>query len=75
MQSYGWVDFRGLLFFNLPEKVKIQIFTEAGDLVKTLSHDSPVRAGSFFWDMLTESQQVIATGIYRRSAAAVTASR
>lgn len=62
--SYGWTDRRGILFFNLPAKVTIKICTETGDLVQTIEHDSPVLAGSLRWDMLTSSQQVIASGVY-----------
>jgi len=64
VQAMGWTDFRGLIFFNLPSKCTVKIFTENGDLVKTIEHDSPVNAGSITWDMLTESQQVIASGMY-----------
>ena len=60
----GWTDFRGLIFFNLPSACTIKIFTENGDLIKTIEHDSSVDAGSVTWDMLTESQQVIASGVY-----------
>ncbi len=64
LEGYGWPDFRGLLFFNIPPKVTIKIFTESGDLVQTLQHDSPIKAGSLYWDMLTSSQQVISSGVY-----------
>ncbi len=62
--TYGWTDQRGIIFFNLPPKVTIKICTEFGDLVQTIEHDSPVLAGSTRWDMLTSSQQVIASGVY-----------
>ena len=63
-ESYGWVDQRGIFFFNLPEIVTIKICTENGDLIQTIEHASPTKDGSEFWDMLTSSQQVIASGIY-----------
>ena len=62
--TYGWTDQRGIAFFNLPPQVTIKICTEAGDLVQTIQHDSPVLSGSLTWDMLTSSQQVIASGVY-----------
>lgn len=64
VQAQGWVDFRGIVFFNLPGYCEIDIYTEDGDLVKHIVHDSPVRAGSYYWDMLTDSQQVISSGVY-----------
>jgi hypothetical protein len=64
IETYGWTDRRGILFFNLPAKVTIKICTEFGDLVQTIEHDSSVLAGSLRWDMLTSSEQVIASGVY-----------
>lgn len=64
LEEYGWTDRRGLIFFNLPGTVTIKIFTENGDLIQTIDHDSPVRSGSYHWNMITASQQVISSGIY-----------
>jgi len=64
LQTYGFTDSRGIIFFNLPPKVTIKIYTENGDLVQTLEHDSPQKAGSLTWDMITASQQVISSGVY-----------
>jgi hypothetical protein len=64
VQSMGWTDFRGIIFFNLPAQCTIEIFSESGDLLQTIEHDSPVNAGSVTWDMLTSSQQVISSGVY-----------
>jgi len=64
LTEQGWTDQRGLVFYNLPAKVTIKIFTENGDLVRVIEHDSPVLAGSEYWDMLTRSQQVISSGVY-----------
>ncbi len=60
----GWTDQRGIQFYNLPGKVTIKIFTEFGDLVQTIEHDSPVSAGYEIWDMITRNQQVISSGVY-----------
>jgi len=64
IQTYGWTDQRGIIFFNLPPRVTIKIVTENGDLVQTIEHNSSVLAGSLNWDMLTANQQVISSGIY-----------
>jgi len=60
----GWTDQRGIQFYNLPGKVTIKIFTEYGDLVQIIEHDSPVSAGYEIWDMITRNQQVISSGMY-----------
>lgn len=58
-------DPRRIMFFNLPKKCTIKIFTENLDLVKTIEHtDYPVSTGYEKWDMLTENQQAIASGVY-----------
>lgn len=64
LESQGWTDQRGIQFFNLPGTVTIKIFTENGDLVQTIEHDSPVSSGYVFWDMITRNQQVISSGVY-----------
>lgn len=62
--TYGYTDQRGINFYNLPVSCTIKIFTENGDLVQTIRHESTVRAGSETWDMITSSQQVISSGLY-----------
>ncbi len=65
LPKYGYTDNRGITFYNLPPVCTIKIFTENGDLVQELVNNSPERkAGSITWDMLTNSQQVISSGIY-----------
>jgi hypothetical protein len=64
LKAYGYVDQRGINFFNLPQTVTIKIYTEHGDLVQTIEHNSPERAGSYTWDMISSSQQVINSGLY-----------
>lgn len=61
---YSDKDGRQINFYNLPGTVTIKIFTENGDLVKTIEHDSPQSDGYEKWDMITESQQVINSGVY-----------
>jgi hypothetical protein len=66
--EYGLKDIndpRRIMFFNLPRECTIKIFTENGDLVKTIEHtEFPVATGYEKWDMLTENQQAIASGVY-----------
>jgi len=58
-------DPRRIMFFNLPEECTIRIYTENLDLVKVIEHKpDPVSSGFEIWDMLTENQQAIASGIY-----------
>jgi len=62
---YALKDGRQINFYNLPPTVTIKIYTENGDLVKTIEHNSPVDLdGSEFWDMITDNQQVISSGLY-----------
>ncbi len=65
IKDYGWTSDRGILFFNLPPTVNIKIFTENGDLVKTIDHDEPItKTGSDYWNMTNENRQPVASGIY-----------
>lgn len=64
LAKQGWTDQRGIQFYNLPGQVTIKIYTESGDLVQTILHDSPVSAGYEFWNMITRNQQVISSGVY-----------
>lgn len=60
----GYLEQRRINFFNLPGRVTIKIFSENGDLVKTIEHSSSVGSGFEPWDMITSSQQVISSGVY-----------
>lgn len=59
---------RVIRFYNLPEKATLYIFNLAGELVKTIEHDSsnlPGEAGGeAVWDLITDKEQAIATGLY-----------
>lgn len=61
---YSDKDGRQINFYNLPGRVDIRIFTENGDLIKTIEHDSPQSDGYEKWDMITDAQQVISSGVY-----------
>jgi hypothetical protein len=67
-------DYRKIKFINLPDNCTIRIYNFAGDLIKTLRHvatnpqdpgNVPLEAGGDEnWDLLTESGQKPAPGIY-----------
>ncbi len=61
---YSDKDGRQINFYNLPGSVTIRIFTENGDLIKTIDHYSPQSDGYERWDMITDAQQVISSGVY-----------
>ena len=61
---YSDTDGRQINFYNLPGSVKINIYTENGDLIKTIDHYSPQSDGYEKWNMITDAQQVISSGIY-----------
>lgn len=59
-----WTENNRLIkFVHLPATCTIRIFTIAGDLVATLHHDDPNR-GDKDWNLLTESNRALASGIY-----------
>ncbi len=53
---------RQIQFTNLPMSCEIIIFTLAGDLIKTLRHESA--SGTETWDLRAEGGREIAAGIY-----------
>jgi len=54
---------RKLWFTGLPARCRIQVFTLAGDLIKTIEHDDP-GSGQAAWDLISEPVRAIATGLY-----------
>ncbi len=48
-------------FFNLPVKCTLRIFTETGDLVKTIQHYGTADEE---WDQRTDNNQYVSSGIY-----------
>ena len=50
------------MFLNIPPQCKIKIYTERGDLIKTINHDDG--SGDEAWDSVTSTRQLIASGIY-----------
>jgi hypothetical protein len=55
---------RQLHFIHLPSKCTIKIFNMRGQLVNTLSHNSPIDDGTEIWNMLSKDNLEIAYGVY-----------
>ncbi len=51
-----------LMFYNIPGQCTIKIFTERGDLIKTIEHNDG--SGDEAWTSTTNFRQVIASGLY-----------
>ncbi|RKY53951.1 MAG: fibronectin [Candidatus Neomarinimicrobiota bacterium] len=51
-----------IMFYNIPPKCLIKIFTERGDLVETINHTDG--SGDESWNSITSSRQVVVSGIY-----------
>ena len=54
---------RRIWFTGLPPSCKIQVFNLVGEVIKTIRHDDPEQ-GMAAWDLLTDHQRAIATGLY-----------
>jgi len=61
----GGLGFAGtpnkILFVNLPYKCTLRVFTETGDLVRTMQHQG---TADHEWDQRTENNQYVSSGIY-----------
>ncbi|MEE4311701.1 MAG: hypothetical protein V2J62_07500 [candidate division KSB1 bacterium] len=67
LKNYGFKggeEPRGIYFYGLPGPCTIRIYTEDGNLVRTLEHDDNVGRNEPEWDLLTDSQQLVQSGIY-----------
>lgn len=51
-----------LAFLNIPGQCTIDIYTEIGERIRTLQHTDG--SGDEFWDLTTESTQVVVSGLY-----------
>lgn len=58
---YGRYDDDKISFFNLPTNCTIRIYTELGELIKTIEHKG---SGDNYWYNVTSSNQIVASGIY-----------
>jgi len=58
-----WPDQQNkIAFLDIPGRATISIYTELGELVRTLTHTDG--SGSENWDLTTDSNQLIVSGIY-----------
>ncbi|MHB2150051.1 fibronectin type III domain-containing protein [Calditrichota bacterium LG25] len=51
-----------LAFFNIPGQCTIKIYTETGELIKTIEHNDG--SGDEYWYATTSSNQVVVSGVY-----------
>jgi hypothetical protein len=51
-----------LAFYNIPGQCTIKIYTETGELVKTIEHTDG--SGDAYWTCTTEYQQIVVSGLY-----------
>jgi hypothetical protein len=51
-----------IMFYNIPPFCTIKIYTERGDLIKTIEHTDG--SGDEAWTSVTSSRQVVVSGIY-----------
>jgi hypothetical protein len=54
---------RKIWFTGLPPRCRIQVFNLVGEVVKTIEHDD-ASAGQHQWDLLSDYDRVIASGLY-----------
>jgi len=55
-------EFDKIMFYNIPAQCDIKIFSERGDLVKTIKHVDG--SGDEAWNSITDARQVIVSGLY-----------
>jgi hypothetical protein len=60
--QYGENQPDQISFFGLPPKCTIRIFTERGDLIRTILHTNT--SGDERWDCTTDYKQVVVSGLY-----------
>lgn len=60
--QFGESDPDRIMFYNLPPICTIRIFTERGDLIRTIHHTDG--SGDEAWNSVTSSRQVVVSGIY-----------
>ncbi len=51
-----------IAFYNIPGQCTIEIYTELGELIKTIEHTNG--SGDEFWYCVTSSNQIVVSGIY-----------
>lgn len=51
-----------IMFYEIPGKCKIKIYSERGDLIETIEHNDG--SGDEVWNCMSSSRQVIVSGLY-----------
>lgn len=60
--QYGVSGPDRIMFLNIPAFCTIKIYTERGDLIKTIEHTDG--SGDATWESVTSSRQVVVSGVY-----------
>ncbi len=55
-------EFSKIMFLDVPAYCKIRIYTERGDLIKTINHNDG--SGDESWFSITSSRQTVVSGLY-----------
>lgn len=58
----GVTDEDKIAFYNIPGECTIRIYTELGELIKTIEHTNG--SGDEYWYQVTSSGQIIVSGVY-----------
>lgn len=58
----GVIDEDKIAFYNIPGECTIRIYSEIGELIKTIEHTNG--SGDEYWYQVTSSNQIIVSGIY-----------
>ncbi len=58
----GTTNENRIYFFDIPGYCTIKIYTELGELIKTINHSDG--SGDASWDCITSSDQLVVSGIY-----------
>ena len=58
----GTQDEDKIAFYNIPGECTIRIYTELGELIKTIEHTNG--SGDAYWQSVTSSNQFVVSGIY-----------
>jgi hypothetical protein len=62
-QQFGsGIDKDKIMFYNIPGKCIIRVYTERGDLVKTLEHTDG--SGDHAWNSVSSTRQIVVSGLY-----------
>ena len=62
-RDYNYTDVPEVVhFFNLPPYCTLRLYTVAGDLIKTIEHQTG--SADEKWDLVTQSNQLVASGVY-----------